>query len=442
MFIFVGYASLSSEMSINGSASVQPQPKGIFITDLSVISSSGVTDMGSTYISPTNVKTVTDAAAGGSITYKITVENNTDATYWYREIILVNSLDEFRNDLIGKNGGITIVTKDKIADTTETFNSGDYIPPHTVREFYAIYSFGASAAGSGISTMIHFSFGGKIASYGDDFLAILNDPDRYGELFDAFNEAYSERGLTVLGNVGDDKELFDSLFGTELTLDGKDVTVMIKRENVDGKSSGDAYPGGPSGCDYTIYVTTEDAEGTPTVYAVSYTKESDGTWVQIGELYEGTVSVGKYTDSNGKTYDSINVDTWEAVPKTYTVFTYNNQSVTYKVNERYGNSFQQQKTIEELMSMQDQELYNQLNNHQILKDAYEILFVNHVGSEAVEILMLREAYDDAMRFYQMRNEGKEFTLDNTATRAELLSTVEALAKAMEYYVQVHDTSHS
>lgn len=67
----------------------------------------------------------------------------------------------------------------------------------------------------------------------------------------------------------------------------------------------------------------------------------------------------------------MNVESWIAVPKTYTVFVYNGQSVTYKVNERYGNSCQQQKLI-----------------------------------------------------------------------TELLSTVEALAKAMDYYKQVHDTGHS
>lgn len=125
--------------------------------------------------------------------------------------------------------------------------------------------------------------------------------------------------------------------------------------------------------------------------------------MQIGELYDGTTGIGTYTDSEGNEYKSLDVNGWIATPKTYEVFTYKGQTVTYKVNERYGNSFQQQKTIEELMSMQDQELYNQLNNHQILKDIYKIIFVNHADSNATEILLLREAYDDAMRFYEMRN---------------------------------------
>ena len=65
-----------------------------------------------------------------------------------------------------------------------------------------------------------------------------------------------------------------------------------------------------------------------------------------------------------------------------------------------------------------------------------------MGSTDTEILLLREAYDNALRFYEMRNGGQEFGLDNKASRAELLSTVEALAKAMDYYNQVHDTNHS
>ena len=423
---------------------MQPPPKGIFIIDVQVVSSQGVSNVESTYLSPTNVKSVVNVPQTGSITYKITVENNSDVTYWYRNKNFMTKLEGYQNALVDSNDGVTIVTKDKLADSTATFNSEDWVPPHTVREFYAIYNFGSNTTGKTVLTLINFSFGGKVASYGDDFLAILNDPDRYAILSEAFNNTYADNGSTVLGNVGADKELFDNLFGTYLTLDGKNVTVMIERADVNGRASGDSYsPSGPTGCEYTIYVTTENpTTGTPVVYAVSYTKETDGTWVQIGELYEGTVNIGTYTDSDGAVYTSLNVDSWEATRKTYTVFTYKGQSVTYKVNEQYGNSFQQQKKIEDLMSMQDQELFNQLNNHQILKDAYQILFKDHVGSTDTEILLLREAYDNALRFYEMRNGGQEFGLDNKASRAELLSTVEALAKAMDYYNQVHDTNHS
>ncbi|MBE6702746.1 MAG: hypothetical protein E7585_04970 [Ruminococcaceae bacterium] len=440
--ITVGYATLSQEFHVQGTSYAAPPPKGIFIVGVEVIDSQNVTDVDSGYTPPTNLRSSVSATAGGSITYKITVENNSDLTYWFREILYLDDLQNMDNSLLGANNGIQIVVKDKIADTTVTFNNEDWVPPHTTRDFYAIYSFGSAAAGTTVTTLVNFSFGGRIASYGDEILSILNDPEKYAVLSDAFDEAYISDHSTIIGNIGADVGLFDTLLGPDLKLDGNPVKIMIERSNMDGKATGDSYAsGGPSGCEYTIYVTTEDLSGNTTVYAVSYTREANGEWRQIGELYEGTTPLGTYVDSTGEAYVSFDPDKWEAVPKTYIVFTYKGNSVTYKVNEKYGNSYQQQFKLEDLMSMQDQELYNQLNNHQILKDAYQILFKDHVGSNATEILLLRDAYEDALRFYEMRNQGQEFSLSNTATRAELLSTVEALAKAMDYYLQVHDTDH-
>ncbi len=439
-FIAFGYASLTDELSIDGTASYSSPPKGIFITAVEAISSQNVTDAGAEPVSPTSVKSSVNVSQGGNITYKITVENNTDATYWFREII-APELDGYDNELI-EGGDLFILTKDKINDNGTTFDIDDWIPPQTTREFYAIYTFRDSVSGN-ISTLINFDFGGKVESYGDEILSILNNPEKYELLSEAFDDIYASYKTDTLSNIGADEELFKSLFGTELKLDGNDVTIAIQRKNIDSKSTGDSYsPSGPSGCEYTIYITTDDpTTGTPAVYAVSYTTDANGVWHQIGELYDGTVNVGTYKDSEGNTHTSINIDKWEAAERTYTVFTYKGKTVTYTVNKQYGNSYQQQKTISELMSVVDQELYNQLDKPQILVDAYKILFVEHVGSTLPEILLLREAYDDTMRFYEMRNDGQEFGLDNTATRAGILSTMEALAAAMEYYEQVHDTNH-
>ena len=441
-FVLIGYAALAGELSVGGSVSAVAPPRGIFIIGVEVVASQGVTDVESGYTSPTNLRSVVSATGGGSITYKITVENNSDVTYWYREAAYLPDLADTNNALLGSGDGVTITVKDKLADEGTTFDNEDWVHAHSTRDFYAVYSFGSAATGN-VTTLVNFSFGGKIASYADEVLAILNDPEKYETISGAFDAAYSEYGTTVLSNVGADVALFNTLFGSDMTLDDKPVRVVIQRSNVDGKTTGDSYAGGsPSGCEYTIYVTTEDLSGNPTVFAVSYTKNANGEWTQIGELYEGTTPLGTYIDSTGESYYSLDIDNWAAVPKTYTVFTYNGQSVTYKVNQKYGNSYQQQYKLKDLMSMKDQELYNQLNNHQILKDAYRILFVQHVGSTAPEILLLRAAYDDTLRFYEMRNSGQEFSLSNTATRAELLSSVEALAKAMEYYEQVHDTNHT
>ena len=311
-FIAVGYAALTDTMNISGTATIAPPPEGVYITNVEVERvSGGVTHSSCKYISPTNVNSVVNVTGNGSITYKITVENSTSVTTWYQGTKIVSDLAGTHNDFYNASGGLTIVTKDKLSDSNSTFNTDDWIPPKTTREFYAVYSFGSSVRGQGISTLINFSFGLKIESYGDDILAILNNKEKYDILVEAFNETYAKNGSTVLSNVGTDKALFESLFGVELKLDGKDVTIAIERKNVDGKSTGDSYAsGGPTGCEYTIYVTTGDG----TVHAVSYMLDSSiNAWRQIGELYEGKAGMTAYKDSDGNSAgQTVNVDGWVA----------------------------------------------------------------------------------------------------------------------------------
>ena len=442
-FISIGFATLTTSLSVEGNASVTP-PTGLYILSAEFVEAQGVEDDGYSYLFPTNLKTLVDVKSRGSITYKITLKNNSDLSYWYHGIQFVSEdNDGYDNELINQNNGISITTKDKLADNGATFDGDDWIPSNATRDFYVVYSFGSNAVGKTLTTLVNFSFGEKMGSYGDGVLAILNNPEKYAIISGMFDDAYAADGRTVIGNVGADEAMFDLLFGENLQVDGKDVTIMIERNNVDKKTTGDSYAnGGPTGCEYTIYVTTDDpTTGTPTVFAISYTREPDGEWIQIGELYEGTTGTTTYVDSEGVAYTSFNTASWVAVKKTYVVFTYKGQTVTYRVNDPNGNSYQQQYKLTDLMSMQDQELFNQLNNPQILKDIYKILFKDHPNSTAPEIELLRSVYYDSLRFYQMRNNGQEFGLSNTATRAELLSTVENLAKAMDYYTQVHDTSH-
>lgn len=445
-FVAVGYATLADDLNIGGAASIAPQAfSGIRIIDLDVVSTTGgVSDTNAgKYINPTTLESDVLVRGAGTITYKITVENNTDATYWYRNTLFIGSLDGYQNGLINASGGVTILTKDKLEDSGDSFNTEDWIPPHTVREFYAIYSYGSAALGA-VRNLVNFSFGAKLVSYGDEFLAILNTPERYQILADSFNDMHSENGTTVIANTGADVELFDTLFESSLELNGSPVHIMIERKNVDGKTTGDSYStGNLSGCEYTVYLTTDDpTTGNPVVYAVSYTTNPDGSWRQIGELYDGTAPAGTYVDSDGVSHPSFDIDEWEAIQKTYTVFSYGGRIVRYTVNNRYGNSFQQQKTIEELMSIEDIELYNQLDDHPIMKDSYKVL-KNHEGSTATEVVMLRDAYNAAMKYYNMYNNGQEFkVIRGVYTRAEIIASLEALAHAMEYYQQTHHTDHN
>lgn len=444
-FMAVGYAAISDELSISGTASLEGRPSpGIYIRNVAVETDAGGINVSVSYTSPTSVEATVNARGSGSITYKITVENTSDGTYWYRGITVIGDLDGYNNSLIGAQRGITIATKDKSGDSGATFDTSDWVPPQTTRDFYVTYSFGSSATGS-IKTFVTFDFGAKIESYSDEVLAILNDPEKYAVLSGAFNDTYAESGSTVLSNVGADADLFTSLFGTNLTLDGQPVTIAIERKNVDGKTTGDSYSsGGPSGCEYTIYVTTGDGK----VYAVSYTTQSDGSWRQIGELYEGTAGTSNYTDSDGNVSgQTINVSSWIASEKRYTMFSYNGFTVEYTVGAVYqGDQYDKYKTIGELMGEKENqntinwEIFNRLNGGQIrsLLVRVESILNSNAGSDAPEIVMLREAFDGLVPQYFYENNPNEYLMRQSGwTRADIIAALEKFQYALEYYDQVH-----
>jgi hypothetical protein len=386
------------------------------------------------YVSPTNVKANVNTSNGGKITYKITVENTSDVTYWYRGVS-APVLDGYKNELVGKNGGINITTQDKENGAAGSFGTDDWVPPHTTRDFYATYNFGSGATGN-VKTFVNFEFGGKIASYGDGILAILNDPVKYAALSGALNDIYKENNTDTISNVGADAAFIQSLFDTELELDGKPVTITIQRRDVDDRTTGDAYPnGGPSGCEYTIYVTTDDpTTGTPVVQAVSYTKGNDGEWYQIGELYKGTVNIGTYKDSEGNSHASINVNSWQALPESYRLYSYNGGVIEYQVGQKNGDQYQIMKTIDDIMSTKDQNFYNAIDNANMFKTVYDIL-QKHKGDDSPEVVGLRTAFENASPYYVNHNNGQEFKVKRTL-RSELISTIESIAKALEYYTQI------
>ena len=141
----------------------------------------------------------------------------------------------------------------------------------------------------------------------DQFAEILNKPESYETLINQMNTPpkgtvnifgykyeYDLRDETYMGNVegadSKDTQTIRSLFGLadgkELVLNNKPVTVMIKRENLDGDTetgepSGD---GNIQGAELTIYTTAEDVSGKSVeVYAMVFSK------------YNGEINNGKNT---------------------------------------------------------------------------------------------------------------------------------------------------
>ena len=434
--ITVGYAALSDNLGISGNLGAEAQPpKGVYIKAVEVYSTSSADSLACGYSLPTNhTATVDSRTTGGSVTYKITVHNNTDVTYWYIEPQC--STDYGQNMLIVQDGGISIRTMDHPSDTTESFNSEDWIPPQTERDFYVRYTYGASAQ-SVCKTMVNFKFDIKMDAVHDEFLAVLNNSyssNSYDQLVGAFESEYAKDGSTSISTESH-PELFESLFGDlTVNIDGveRQASVVIRRDNLDrDATSGDDYSGsGPKGCEYTLYITVESlTPGTsPTVYAISYSCGANamGTdWYQVGELYEGTAQI----NSDG----SINYDTWTATHKTYEIA----DGITYVVGAPNGDQYDIMKTLDQLISAEDQDVFNQIDNTHIFKKAYDII-QKHQGSDDPAVEGLRIAFQDASKFYINYNNGQEFkVVRNTYTRAEIIYALKNIQAAMDYYYQAY-----
>ena len=459
---YVGFAALSGSLTITGDAEVMPSdPEGLYISDVSIYRVNGVTVNEAKPVYPTNVQSSfnVNSQNGCSVTYKITVINDTDMTYWY---LGTDALDDIGdNSLIGKTNGIFITTMDNYNSTSPDFNTLDWVPPRTERIFYATFEFGSNARGN-ISTLVNFKFGLHMGSISDEFLKVLNDKtSQYGYYYlaDAFNENYADGEGTVIGNFGNDLDVFTNLFGPSLKInvDGVDVpvTIMVERRDVDGKAgTGDSYDsnGSPSGCEYTVYITVDDqknADGKATVFAVSYTCGADGVWYMIGELYEGKCVQYDHDTSNTKFDSAFDVSTWLAVKKDYQV----TDDITYKVGYEQGTNFDKLLTIDELMSVNDQEFYNKVNNNsgKLLKPVCNILYTYvHNNGQYVESVnnnnrykpgydALKEAFDKIKPYCLIANGAQEVKIQNanSLSRAELIQLLEAIQLAYDYYLEVN-----
>ena len=452
---------MADTLTVSGAVNYSEKPyEGIYISNVSVVSQSGATSMELEYIKPTNLQTTVNATSrNATVTYEITVHNNTDITYWF---LGVDSFEKYgSNSLVGATNGIFVTTKDGAAQNSTAFDSSDWVPPQTTRVFYATYTYGSAAQGE-MSLLLNFTFGLHMDSVHDGFLSVLNDKTSaygYYYLSGLFDEKYKEDGSTVIGSVGDDAAALRNVFGSNLkiNIDGeeKPVTLMVERKNVDGNaSSGDSYSTGAlAGCEYTVYITVDDlssAGGQATVYAVSYTCGADGVWRQIGELYEGTSTVMDYDNSNNTHEGAFDVSTWRATQNDYTV----TDKISYKVGYAQGTQYDKLNTLEELMSTKDQEFYNKVNNNSqdLLKPVCQTIYsYRHNGGSYIESVntnniekpgfaALKAAFDKIKPYCLIANGAQEVKIQNanSLSRAELICMLEEIQHAYDYYCEVNN----
>ena len=410
--------------------------KGVYIKSAEVVSTSQVKVISSGYATPAFQEVSADASAsGGSVTYKVTIHNNTDINYWF--VGDAYSADYGQNALIGTSQGISILYKDHQSDSTSTFDENDRIPPQTEREIYITYTFGSNAQ-SACLTKIELLFDIRMDAVQDEFLGVLNDTTgtgAYDSLAEVFNEVYRESGETSISTESH-PEVFASLFGDlSVNIDGEEKTakVVIRRENLDNDTtSGDSYSNnGPNGCEYTLYITVDSLTpgGTATVYAISYSEgasEMGDGWYQVGELYEGTAPV--------KSDGSIDYENWKATYKEYEIA----DGITYTVGAPNGDQYDIMNTMEQLISAVDQNIFNDIDNSQIFKKVYDII-QKHPGSIDPAVLGLKQAFEDAAIFYKNLNNGQEFkVVRDKYTRAEIIYALSNIQAALDYYYQTYE----
>ena len=452
-FMCVGYAAITGSLTVNGTLTYEP-PEGIYITDVTVNTTSNASS--STY-APITYSTSVNAAlkktsssgywgSSGSVTYNITVWNNTPYVYAY------SGLEYSTSTVGGYNGNGIIGSGNNRIQITPSINTSTTIAPGQRLIFTSTYTLGRSLnTTTTYNTLVNYKFGVNIDSVGDyaihavidQFSDILNDTEGdYLKLADAIDNKFDGRnGWTsnYIGNVADsdsaDSTVVNDLFEGKLHImvDGKqtNVTLLIKREDVDGnENTGDSYTavnssnGGrysASGCEMTIYLTTDPLDGsdsTPPIYAVVFTCDaSDGTydnWYMLGDMYEGTATIVGY--EGGASTGSFDTGTWKS---TY---------ATYEVVDGYSYNIGNRNTIQTITQATDTSANNKLLS--LLNEAKTILDANQYAGSAM--VNLQTAFAKASYTYTVSDNGT-ISLKSGLTRAEAVPMIKEIDHALKAF---------
>lgn len=449
MFIFigVGYAALTTSLTISGSAEVQI-PYGLFITS---IGTQGTSNTDKNEFSYLDYSTTVDSTiskrtySAGSVTYTITVFNNTDFRYAYRTVYYQSNLYD--------NGQIGTSNNSKIRITT-SFPNGTTVNPGESLTFTATYNISAGSRwnqdqGTDYHTLVNYQFGINVDRVDqaidvvhDKFLNILNTNTTYLQLLDALDNKFDgsqEWTSNYIGNVtnanNEDSVLVNQLFAGQLQITVGDeeypATVLIKHENLDGNTmTGDDYVatnqnnGGVFrgyGCEMTLYLTIDpltSAGSYVPVHAAVFTCDRDengnkiSEWYPVGDMYSGTANVVTYNGGNGT--GSFVTDNWRSDAASYTPV----KGYTYTVN--------QGTTIKDLVKVVDP---NAIAAFQNLLNRAKVIIDNR-DYAGTGIIAIEEMLSGASDFYTTDASGNMTAIDTT-TRVRLIPIMKEFEHAIE-----------
>ena len=409
LFTCVGYAAVSDVLTIRGTAKADI-PSGLFITAVSTASASGVDKNDVSFLQYTttidsNIKKSNYTA--GTVTYRVTVLNNTKITYSYRGIY-------YQSNLTGYNGNNYVSTSNgnqRIGVVCSLANASaeeKKVAPGQTLDFTVTYTVGSwMNPNTDWKTLINFQFGINVDGerealevVEDKFLNILNTATTYEQLIDALDNKFDGRQEwtsnyigNVTGSSSEDSVAVNTLFAGQLQITvGKeqmDATVLIKHENLDGNVyTGDDYVAVNSnnggvfrgyGCEMTLYLTIDpltSAGRYVPVYVVVFTCDRDengnkiSDWYRIGSTYAGTANVVTYDGGNGT--GSFVTDNWIADAATYQLidgYSFDINGDIYRL-DAYSHAVAQNETIKTIVSAKDANAVNTFQT--LLNDAKRI----------------------------------------------------------------------
>ncbi len=458
-FICVGYATLSDDLIIDGSAKVDI-PSGLFIIDVVTIGTSNVDKNEVKFPEYTTMldSTISRRSSGaGTVTYRVTVLNNTKLTYSYRDIYFQSNLSNYNGNsyVTSTKTGNSFTDNSKIIVDCSLKNAAaedKKVAPGDTLEFTVTYTVGSSrSSNSDWKTLINFQFGINVDGerealeiVEDKFLNILNTNSTYTQLIDALDNKFDGRQEwtsnyigNVVGSSSQDSVAVNTLFAGQLQItvgnEQMDATVLIKHENLDGNvRTGDDYTarnesnGGVFngyGCEMTLYLTIDPlnrAGQYVPVYAVVFTCDRDangnivGDWYRIGDTYSGEANVVTYDGGNGT--GSFVTDNWRTFRETYRLvdgYSYNINGETYLL-DAYSYDVAAGANIESLVTATDNRAVNTFKT--LLDDAKRI--INSQDYAGTGITLVEETYTALSDYYELDENGNH-VVNAGVTRSQL-----------------------
>ena len=456
IFTAVGYAALNDNLSIKGDASIFI-PEGLFIVEMSEVSATNVdTNRYSFQQYSTTVSSTINRTSSrwnnraGTVTYSITVYNNTNLEYAYRDIYYQKNADGYNgNSYVSSSNGNNSIGV--VCSLKNAAPANKIVKPKEYLTFEVTYTVGRNMTDYDYNTLINFQFGINVeteeqareAVY-NKFADILNTYSTYDELFKALDnkyDGYNEWTSNYIGNVGDatadDSMVVNTLFAGQLQMiingETRPARVLIKHENLDNnRLTGDDYvaynqnnQGNPFygyGCEMTMYFTVDpltNANGSAPVYVAVFTCDRDeagnkvSDWYRIGDTYHGYAPIVGYSGEAGGT-GSFVTDNWTASAGSYSP----TEEYTYRVN--------QGETIKTLVQVVDQ---NAINELQRLLTAAKAM-IDDINYAGIGIDIVEKAYNAASPFFTLDASGNPIAKSGT-TRAQLCHIISDLDHALD-----------